>query len=145
VGSGLARVAVGVHGLQDVLHLVAHGEDVWVGAIDAGEADVGDGVQLAQAVHHQLADHPGLDLGAAELEDLVLDIFDQRLELADGDRALLAGQADTLVELLAVEWLAPAIGLDDHQLGENDTLDSAEALQAALAAAAPVDGAALIA
>src|SRR5205085_2510484 len=35
-------------------------------AVDAGEADVGDAVELAQAVHHHLADRLRCDFGLAQ-------------------------------------------------------------------------------
>ncbi len=135
----------GLLALDDAVHLLAHRLDVREGPIDAGEADIGDGVKLAQPLHHHLADDTRFDLCLTEFIELVLDVFDDSFQFADGNRASLAGEAQSVIDLLAVEGFAAAIALDNHQLRQDDALDRAEALEAALTAAAAVDGAALIA
>ena len=50
--------------------------DVREAAIDRGEADVGHLVELAQLLHHHLAQPPRIDLALAQGEQLLLDARD---------------------------------------------------------------------
>src|SRR5690348_11517513 len=142
---GRALPIGGWRGVEQAIHLLPHGLDVGIRAVDAGEADVGDVVELAQAFHNHLADDARLDLGLPQLVQFRLDLLDDGFELADGNGPLLAGVLQAGLNLLALEWLAPAVALDHHQLRQHDALDRAEALEAVLAAAPAADGAALIA
>ena len=80
-----------------------------------------------------------LDLSPAQAEQVLFDLVDDALDVGHGDRPLGAGDADALQQLVAVEWLAPPVALDDQQrLG--DLLVGREALAAGLALAPPADG-----
>src|SRR6266568_7977377 len=47
-------------------------------AVDGREPDVGHLIQVAQAIHHHLADLPARDLDAAGAPELGLDVVDDR-------------------------------------------------------------------
>src|SRR4051812_13508662 len=65
--------------------------DVAEGAVDGGEADVGDLVELAQRRHHLLAEPARRDLLLAELLRAPLDVTGDLLDLHDRHRPLFTG------------------------------------------------------
>jgi hypothetical protein len=69
-----------------------------------------------------------------------LGLFDDRLQLAQGDRPLLARLEQSVEELLAAELLAGAVVLDDHVRDVLDLLVGREPPAAAQAFAAAADG-----
>ena len=71
-------------------------------------------------------------------EEVLLDLIDDAVDVGHGDRALGAGDAEALQQLVAVERLAPAVALDDQQR-LRDLLVGREALTALLAFPAPPD------
>src|SRR5690606_24019624 len=112
----IALAGVGGEALiDDALHFAeefVHGGEL---AVDAGEAHVGDLVELAQAAHDRLAD-PGD--GHFLLEDalrLVLHLLGQALEGGLGHGTLVAGALEAGDDLLAIPRHAPAVLLDDRE------------------------------
>lgn len=119
--------------------LVDHGPYVLEAAVDGGEADVGHVVDVAQAVHHQLADAQAIDLAPAQGVQLGLDLAGRLLQVSLRDGALGAGRAHALEHLVQVELLAPAVALDDQQVQGRHPLVGGETLAALLAFPPPAD------
>jgi hypothetical protein len=103
--------------------------------VDAGEADIRDAVQRQQAIHHHVADRFGGHFEPSLLDQLLLDVIYQPLDLANRQRAFVAGFADVAHQFLAIERLAAAISLD-HQRSMAD-LDPLHSVEAPLAFATP--------
>src|SRR2546427_5786913 len=82
-------------------------------AINRGEADVCDFVQVAQAVHHHLADLPAWDLHPAGAPQLRLDVVDDRAQPLGRDIALFGRLLEAGEELLRVEVLAATVLFGD--------------------------------
>src|SRR4029079_1830616 len=82
--------------------------------------------------------------GGTKPIQFVFYVLHQCLQLTDRDGTLLTGVAHAGLDLLAFEWLTPAVALDDHELVQYDALNRAKTLEAALTAAAAVDRAALV-
>src|SRR5687767_1546302 len=87
---------------------VARSIHVREAAVDRGEADVGDLVELAQLLHHHLAQPAGIDLALAEREHLLLDALDGGIDELGGDRALVQRALEARAQLGAGEVLAHA-------------------------------------
>src|SRR6185437_2366115 len=107
--------------------------------IDAGEADVGDRVELLQRVHHQLPDLLAGDVALPARLELADDAVDDALDALLLDRPLAQRDADRAGELVAVERHPPLVGLHHGQLAQLDPLDCGEALAAGAAEAAAAD------
>ena len=105
-------------------------------AVDAGEADVGDGVHFFQCFHDEFAELGGGDVGFAGGFELADDAGDDALDPFVLDGALAEGDADGAGELIAVEGDAAAVVLDHCEVAELDALDRGEALATAAAEAA---------
>lgn len=114
--------------------------DIFEVAVDAGEADVGDGVQVFEARHDELADLAGGAFALGRVDDEGFGFIDDGLHLGGGDIAFLAGLEQAVEDLLAVETLAAAVFLDDHVGDLVDALVGGKAFFAALALAPPPDG-----
>src|SRR6266480_1855171 len=71
--------------------------------VNRGEADVGDLVQVAQALHDHLADFAAGDLHAAGAAELGFDVVDDGAQALRGDVALFGGFLQTVEELLRSE------------------------------------------
>src|SRR5690242_692542 len=95
-------------------------------------------VERLEAGHHRLAD-PRRFHFVAERFHLALHAADQPVDLARIDVALAAGMADCAGKLVAVEWLALSILLDDGEVAQLDPLEGGEARAARFALAAPAD------
>ncbi len=131
---------LGVFAAEQLFELGFEFADVLEVAVDAGEADVGDGVDVLEALHDELADGAGGALALGRVDDEGFGLVDDVLHLGGGDVALLAGVQQAGEDLLAVEFLAAAVLLDDHVGDFVDALVGGEALVAALALAAAADG-----
>ncbi len=83
--------------------------------VDAGEPDVSDLVDLRQPFHHQITDLPRRDLEFVFLGHLLFDFGHQFPDLFGADGTLPAGSLQSLLQLVAVEWLTNAILLDNQQ------------------------------
>src|SRR5262245_40264580 len=70
---------------------------------------------MLQLLHHEVADDLARHLLVERLDALPLDAIGDRLDLLARDRALLAGAAHAVQDLLAVELLTLAGLLDDPQ------------------------------
>lgn len=82
-------------------------------AVDAGEADEGHLVEIAEIPHHQFSHLPALHFALVLLIDFVLDRRGGRLDLAAADGPLPAGSFEAAFDLFAVEGDAGAVFLDD--------------------------------
>src|SRR4051812_45123717 len=123
----------------DALELRLEFAEVVEVAVDGGEEDRRDRVELDQPAQRQLADELGVGLGA-EPPDTAGDRVGERLELRVRDGALVRRPVEPAQELLAVEALALPVALPDrHGLGLG-ALVGGEALAAALALATPANG-----
>ena len=136
VGAFVAEVFAAEQAFELDLELV----DVFEVAVDAGEADVGDGVDVFEAVHDELANGRRRALALGRVDDEGFDGVDDLLHLGDGDFAFLAGVEQAGEDLLAIEVFAAAVFLDDHIGDFVEALVGGEAFVAALALAATADG-----
>src|SRR5690606_15362595 len=139
---GRTRTIAGASVPADIAH--AAGEFLEVPrfrevAVDRGEADVGDRIELAQALHHHLADPRGGHFAFARGLDLPLDPRHELVEPFLRYPALAAGEGDRLLELGAVERFPPVAALDHRDLAQLHPLERGEAPAAALALAAAAD------
>src|SRR5262249_674689 len=108
-------------------------------AVNRGEAHIRHVVELAQMLHHRLADGLRRDLVLAETLQLAHDLRYFLLDPLRIDRALAQCDLDRTHELVAVERHAAAIALDDGQLAQLHALESGEAEIAGQADAAATD------
>src|SRR5207245_8141251 len=99
-------------------------------AVHGREADVRDLVEVAQAIHHHLADLAAGDLDPARAPQFGLDVVDDRPQALGGDVALLGRLLQAGEELLGVEVLAAPVLLGDVERHRLDALIRGEALPA---------------
>src|SRR5437899_4793251 len=114
--------------------------------VNAGEADVGDFVELLQAMHDHFADFGGGQFPFRSFVDHALDFIHNGFEFRRGYGAFFAGLQQALQNFLALEAFAAAVFLDDHVGNFVDAFvgsEAARAFQAFAAAANGVAGAAL--
>lgn len=109
-------------------------------AVDAGVADVGDGVDAVEVFHDVHADGAGIDFAEGEAFEFGDDGIGGGLELFEGDRAFFAGFDEAAEEFFATEGFASAGALDDDHFGAFDFLVGGEAEGAGEAFAASADG-----
>src|SRR5688572_3032358 len=131
--------------LADFADRVPEIVDVGEAAVDGGEADVGDLVELAQLLHHHLAQPAGVDLALAQREHLLLDALDGGVDELGGHGPLVQRPLEAGAQLLRRELLAHALRLHDLRHAQLGGLVGREALVANLAAAPPADRVALLA
>jgi len=62
------------------ISLLPHLLDIGEGAVDAGEANIGYTVELAQSLHHHVTDGSGGHLPFAQFVELSLDVINQFLD-----------------------------------------------------------------
>src|SRR5215469_7235520 len=96
-------------------------------AVDRGESQVGDLVELAERAQDRQADVVRWDLSAATAPDHVLHPLGQDRELILADRPALAGAPDASDDLVPVERLGDTAALGHH---EDDRLLGREAAAA---------------
>src|SRR5439155_961081 len=125
--------------LHQLLDRLAHVLQVVEVAIDRGEADVGDLIDLLQLADDDVADRRRGNLRLAERQQLALDPRDQRVDLRLADRPLGHGDAQARAQLLLVVLLAPAALLHHVKGGQLDPLVGREALAARVAAPPAAD------
>ena len=87
------------HGAGKFLEIARFGKV----AIDAGKADIGDAVDLAQRVHDRFTDPFGRHFAFAQRFDLALDAGNQLVEPFLIDPPFSAGERDRLFDLGAIE------------------------------------------
>src|SRR6266700_3542521 len=109
-------------------------------AIDAGETHVSHFVNLAQAVHDQLADDLSGHFAFILVGGFIDDSFDQVLNDLGADRAFLAGFLDAGQEFFPSQLFAAAITFKHHQSRALDLLISCESKGASAALAAAANG-----
>src|ERR1700693_770703 len=103
------------------------------------EADVGDFVVAAQAIHDEFAEFAGLALAFLRIDDKGFGLVHNLLELADWHRPFLTCTQQAVQNFLAVEFLAASVLLDHHVRNFIDALVGGEALGALQALAAAAD------
>src|SRR5450759_4034590 len=106
---------------EDLFDLPLHLLEVHELPVDRGEPDVGDLVEVAQPVHHHLADLAARNLDATGAPELGLDVVHDRAQPLWRDVALLGRFLQACEKLLRIEILSPPILLRDE---ERDGLDS---------------------
>jgi hypothetical protein len=107
----LSLLAHLVHQRPEVVHVLE-------AAVDAGEAHVGDFVELLELAHDEFAQAGGGGFAGAGGEQLFLDALDGRVNLLGADRAFAQRQHERAAQLGAVVVGAAAVLLDDG--GEAD-------------------------
>ncbi len=112
-------------------------------AVDGGEAEEGDFVELFELVHDLAADDGGGDFAFVLGFDFVDDVVDEHVHLGVGNGALDGGVGDGGAELVAVEVLVAAVALEDGEDGLDDLFVGGEAMAAMGADAAAADGVAV--
>jgi hypothetical protein len=108
--------------------------------VDAGEADIGDGVDPGQGLHHDSADLVGWDVGFTETFKSSHNTGDHLVDPLALDRALLKCNANGTFKFVAIEGLAFPVLLDDDQISQLDTLVSRETTSAGGAESSAADG-----
>src|SRR5437867_249021 len=91
-------------------------------AVDRGEPDVRDLIQLVEGLHHALADLARFHLVEALAEKIRLQPVDDRVKPLGRDGALLARPQEPVQDLLAAERLPPAVLLDHEERRRLDCL-----------------------
>ena len=89
-------------------------------------------VELFQALDDHIPHDTGGNFFAAHFLQFGFDLADQVVDLGGRDRALGAGEADALEELIAVKFLARAGLFDDERDGEDGALIGGKTLTALL-------------
>src|SRR3954452_2831923 len=96
-------------------------------AIHRGEAHIGDVVELAQMLHHDLADGFRRNLRLAAALQLAHDRRHHLLDPFRIDLALAQGNLQRAHQLVAIERHAAAVALDHRELAQLHPLKSGEA------------------
>src|SRR3954449_4219253 len=96
-------------------------------AIHRGEAHIGDVVELAQVLHHDLADGFRRNLRLAAALQLAHDRRHHLLDPLRIDRPLAQGDLQRAHQLVAVERHAAAVALDDREFAQLHPLEGGEA------------------
>src|SRR5574343_651880 len=113
--------------------------DVLEAAVHTGVADVGHLVELLEFAHDQLADTAGGHFALAEVEELLLDALDGRVDLCCAHRALAQRKAERAHELGACVFGASTVLLDHAGEADLGPLVGGKALFAGGAAAPAPD------
>src|SRR5262249_26158645 len=95
-------------------------------AIDRREADIGDVVELAQMLHHHLADGLRRDVAFAEVFQLAHDLGHELLDAIRIDIPFAKRDLDRAHQLVAVERHAASVALDHHELTQLHALECRE-------------------
>lgn len=112
--------------------------------IDARKPNVGDMVQRLETCHNRLADTRRSHF-VAERFHLPLNAAYQSVDAGSVDVALAASMADGAGKLVAVEWFAFSILLDDREIAQLDPLEGRESSAASLALPPTADRSAIFA
>src|SRR5437762_2543892 len=113
--------------------------DILEVAVHGGEAHVGDLVEVAQLLHHELPDRARGHLPVAEASHLVHDAAHGLVDLLARHGALLQRLLHAGAQFPLIEGLAATIALDHHRHHQLGRLESREALAALQALAAAAD------
>jgi hypothetical protein len=114
--------------------------DVFEVAVNAGEADIGDGVEILEVFHEELADFGGGSLSFGGVHEEGFGFIDEVFEFCGGDGSFFAGAEESVEDFAAFEFFAAAIFFDDHVGDFVDALVGGEAFVASLTLAASADG-----
>src|SRR5688572_29573457 len=117
--------------------------DVLEAAIHRREADVGNGIEVAQPIHDQGAEGLRRNLAFGGVGHRRLDRVGDPLQYRLRDGAFATGDLQPAHQLIAVVRLAPLIALDDLEGRQLDLFVTREPALAAGALAAPSDDVAL--
>ena len=119
--------------------LLVEGIDILEAAVHRGEAHVGDFIEVAQLLHHQLADQPRRHFALPESAQVVADPLDGGLDVGRADRTLLQRLAHAGEQLFRVEWFARPVALDHLRHQQLRGLERREPLLALQTLATPAD------
>lgn len=109
-------------------------------AVDAGVADVGDGVDAVEVFHDMHTDGAGIDFAEGEALEFSDHGIGGGLELLEGNGAFFAGLHEAAEEFFAAEGFPSAGALDDDHFSAFDFLVGSEAEGAGEAFPASADG-----
>ena len=133
-------VTVGFAGLEELLQFFFELADVFEVAIDAGEADVGYGVEFLQLFHDEFANLAGGSFAVGGVHEEGFGGVDDGFEVERGDGAFLAGAEEAGEDFGALEFFAAAIFFDDHVGDFVDAFVGGEAALTLFALAAAANG-----
>src|SRR2546423_14780933 len=136
---GDRRMLVGLLGGAQRVDFLREAVDVLERAVDRRETDVRDLIERLELGQHALADVARYNLRDAELADLALDVERERRHLIARYRPLRERRDQAVLDLVAIERLAPAVGLDHHRHRLFDPLVRGEPPRARFALAPPPD------
>src|SRR3990167_2251798 len=94
--------------------------------VNAGKADIGNGIDPGQRLHHDLADHFGRDVGIAQGFQPPHDAGNHLVDAVGINRAFLHRNADRAFQFGAVEILALAGGFHHDQIAQLHTFIGGE-------------------
>ena len=133
----LLALEIGARLALQALHGFAEGVQVLEAAVHRGKTHVGHRVEFLEFVHDPFADAPRGNLALAGGDELVADAPDRLFDLVGVHRAFFKRARHTAAQFILVEFLAPAVGLDDLRQLEFGTLKGGEALATNFALAPP--------
>jgi len=107
-------------------------------AVDGGEADVGDVVDFAEAVHDTFANDAGMDFFAG-VGHFFLQAVEEFFDLFLADGTFFARAPEAAFEFLAVVTFAGIVFLDDDEVCAFHTFKGGKAVLAFFAFAAAAD------
>ena len=106
--------------MPQLVYFFAERVDILEAAVDGGEADIGDFVELVQFVHHEFTDQPRRHFALAQRAQLVADVIHGGIDGFDRHGSFFERLHHARAQLRFVERLARRIALDDaghDQLG----------------------------
>ena len=84
-------------------------------SVDRSETNICDLVDVFELFHDKFTDEFTVDFLLHRIVETAFNVINDLFHLSDGNRALLTCADDTIEQFIAVESLAAAILLDDHQ------------------------------
>src|SRR5688572_14866569 len=130
---------LGVGAAEKVLELAQELVHVLELSVDRREADVGDLVELAEAVHDARSDVGRRHLTLLGVVQMSFDLIHDCVELSGRNRPLLARLHEPGAKLPSIETFPPAVLLDDHVRDFLDRLIGRETATAGFAFPSPAD------
>src|SRR5271166_5845833 len=113
-------------------------------SVDRSEAHIGNIIERAQAFHHHLANGLRGNFALALALKFAHDLGYGLIDALGLDRALAQRDLHRAQELVAVEWHATAVALDDHELAQLHPFEGGEAEIAGKAYPTTADDAAVL-
>src|SRR6185312_4183272 len=107
--STMSALRLDVFTSKQIFQLFLEFADIFEVSVDAGEADVGDRVDVLEAVHDEFAYRGGGAFAALGVDDEGFGGVDNFLHLGDGDLAFLARMQQAGKHFLPVEAFAASV------------------------------------